>query len=245
MTHPNLIGAPRAVAIAAAFIAVAALGACGQSGETLLAVNASATTRTTPDLAVVTLGVLARGATAQAAQQAQAARMSTVLAAARSAGAEEADVQTVGFSLEPQYAYARGQAPRITGYVSRNTVAVRVRNLTAASGLIDATVAQGANELHGIQFTFQNEEASREAARTQALRTARERAEKYAEAAGMRVAGIRSIVEPGSAFPPADGRRMDYNARAVLTEQAAGNANPINPGQLDNRASVTVVFALR
>lgn len=229
--------------LAAALLAMATLSACGRN-ETLLAVNASATTRTAPDLAVVTLGVLARGASARAAQEAQNTQMSAVLAAARAAGADENDIQTVGFSLEPQYAYARGQAARITGYLSRNTVSVRIRDLNAVSGLIDATVAQGANELHGIQFTFQDEEASREAARAQALQTARQRAERYAEAAEMRVAGIRSIIEPGSVAPPADGRQAGYALGAVASEQAA-DASRINPGELDNQASVTVVFELR
>src|SRR5262245_36083498 len=111
-------------ALLAVALMLGALGGCGQS-ETMRAGNESAVTRTAPDLAIVTLGVLARGPTAAAAQQAQSQRMAAVVQAARAAGAEEGDVQTVGYSLEPQYAYARGQAPRITGYVSRNTVSVR------------------------------------------------------------------------------------------------------------------------
>lgn len=233
----------RAAAIAVALLGSMALGACGRT-ETLLAVNATATTRTAPDLAIVTLGVLARGPSARAAQDAQNAQMSAVLSAARAAGAQDADIQTVGFSLEPQYAYARGQAPRISGYVSRNTVSIRIRDLNAVSGLIDATVAQGANELHGIQFTFQDEEASREEARAQALQTARQRAERYAEAADMRVAGIRSIIEPGSILPP-DRRRDGFAMGGASVEQAAANVASINPGQIDNQAAVTVVFELR
>jgi uncharacterized protein YggE len=228
-------------AMAALSLGLITLAACGR-GETLLAVNASATTRSAPDLAIVTLGVLARGANAREAQQAQQTRMQAVMNAARAAGAEESEVQTVGYSLEPQYAYARGQAPRITGYVSRNMVAVRVRNMEAVSALIDATVAEGANELHGIQFTYQNEEASREAARAQALATARERAQHYAQGAGMRVTRIHSIIEPGSVLPPE--RRRDGFALGAAVEQAA-NVSSISPGQLDNQASITVVFELR
>lgn len=231
----------RAASIAVLLSALTALGACGRA-ETLLAINASATTRSAPDLAIVTLGVLARGPSARDAQQAQQAHMRAVMAAARAAGVNEQEVQTVGYSLEPQYAYVRGQAPRITGYVSRNMVAVRVRNMEAVSGLIDATVAEGANELHGIQFSYQDEEASGEAARVQALATARERAQHYAQGAGMRVVGIRSIIEPGSVLPPE--RRRDGFALGAAVEQAA-NVSSISPGQLDNRASVTVVFELR
>lgn len=229
-------------ALAPLFTAIALMG-CGAE-ETLLAVHASASTRSTPDLAIVTLGVVARGATAVAAQQAQTNRMQTVLDAARAAGAEDADIQTVGFSLEPQYVYVRGQAPRISGYISRNTVSLRLRDLNRISGLIDATVAQGANELHGITFTFEDDERVREAARAQALETARRRANVYAEAAGLEVVAIRSIVEPGSAFAPPDARR-DGAFAAVLEQSAAAPVAPINPGQVDTDAAITVVFALR
>jgi uncharacterized protein len=230
--------------LAVAVLALAALGGCGR--ETLLSVNASSTTRSAPDLAIVTLGVLARGATAQAAQQAQSERMSAVMVATRAAGVEDNEVQTVGYSIEPQYAYPRNAAPRVTGYVSRNIVTVRLRDLSAVSRLIDATVAEGANELNGIQFTYQDEEASREAARAQAVETARTRAERYAASAGMRVVGIDSITEPGGAIPP-ERRRDGFFAPppiAVAVEQA-GNAAAIHPGELDNPASVTVVFLLR
>jgi uncharacterized protein YggE len=228
--------------LAALFAALWTLAACGE--PTLLTVHASATTRTAPDLAIVTLGVSARGDTAQAAQAAQATRMSAVMAAAQAAGVEERDVQTVGFSLEPQYAYPRGGSPRVTGYVSRNTVSIRLRDLSRVSGLIDATVAQGANELQGIQFTFEDAEASRDAARAEAVQRARARAEAYAQAAGKRVAAMLSITEPGGAVPmPMDGRGRIYGAPVAVEQAAAGNQ--IRPGELDAESSVTVVFELR
>lgn len=234
------------LSVAAMFLAFAALSACGQQRPTLLTVQASASTRAAPDLALVTLGVLARGANAQAAQQAQAERMAAVMAAARAAGAAEADVQTVGYSIEPQYAYPRNAAPRITGYVSRNIVSIRLENLNAVTTLIDATVAEGANELHGIQFTFKDDEASRDAARAQAMQTARRRADAYAEAAGMRVARVDSVTEAGAPVPAYDARYDGYSMRAMNESSAQSVApSPIAAGELDSYASVIVVFELR
>ncbi|HVK81868.1 MAG TPA: SIMPL domain-containing protein [Verrucomicrobiae bacterium] len=224
----------------AAIFSVTALAACNREG-TLLTVHATSTTRTTPDLAVVTLGVVARGGTAREAQAAQATRMQAIMAAVQAAGVEENEVQTVGYMLDPIYAYPRNAAPRITGYQSRNTIAIRVRDLNAVGALIDATVADGANELQGIQFTYLDEEASLDRARAQAVAQARVRADRYAEAAGMRVARVLSITEPGGAVPPIE-VRQDY-ARAMNVEQSAGAA--ISPGQLDNRSAVTVVYELR
>lgn len=229
--------------LTAALFALAALAAC--SDPTLLTVHASSTTRAAPDLAIVTLGVSARGDTAQAAQTAQSTRMNAVLAAARAAGVAEADVQTVGFSIEPVYVYPRNAPARITGYQSRNTVSIRMRDLSRVSGLIDATVAEGANELQGIEFTFQNEEGSRDAARAEALQTARTRADAYAEAANMRVARVLEIIEPGATpgiiRPSLAGRvRGVFNGMSVAQEASA-----IMPGQLDAESGITVVFELR
>lgn len=227
--------------LAFSFALLLALGACTQ--ETLLTVNASATTRAAPDLAIVTFGVTARGATARAAQDAQAVRMNAVLEAARAAGATEENVQTVGFSLEPQYAYPRGQAPRITGYSSTNIVSVRVPQVDNVSALIDAVVADGANQLHGIQFAFSDENAARNAARAQAVVAAQARADAYAEAADMRVDRIVAITEAGAEPPPWLMRDGAARNVAVAAEQAA--STPIRSGQLDAEGAVTVVFALR
>lgn len=233
----------RMAAVIAALGAVTALGACGQR-ETLLSVYATATERTTPDLAIFTLGVVARGATANAAQEAQAARMNAVMEAVRAAGVAETEVQTVNYSLEPQYTYARNAPARISGYLSRNTVAIRVANLQAVSALIDATVADGANELQGIQYTFADTEAAHDTARATAVETARRRAAAYAEAAGMRVGRIVAITEPGATAPPFP-YPVDAQARGgAMLEQSAANA-PLSPGQNDTRSSVTVIFALR
>lgn len=217
-----------------------ALAACGE--PTILTVHANANTRTTPDLAIVTLGVSARGATAQAAQQAQSTRMAEVLAAARAAGVEETEVQTVGFSIDPQYVYPRNASPRVSGYISTNIVSIRVKDLSAVSRLIDTTVAEGANELHGIQFGFQDEEASRDTARAEAVQTARQRADAYAEAAGLRVRRTLAITEPGAVSTPMPYGYANYS---MAEARASGAANQIMPGQLDAASSVTVVFELR
>jgi uncharacterized protein len=223
-------------------IGMLALGASGCSQrETLLTVNASATTRAAPDLAIVTFGVTARGPTARAAQAAQAERMTAVLAAAQAAGASEENVQTIGLSLEPQYVYARNAPPRITGYVSTNMVAVRVQNLEAVSALVDAVVADGANQLQGIQFAFSDEDAARNAARAEAVTAAQARARTYAEAAGMRVDRIVAITEAGAEPPP--WLPQDGFQRNALEQASA--VTPIRPGQLDAQGGVTVVFALR
>ncbi len=188
-----------------------------------------------PDLAEISGGVVTQAPTAASALAANAVRMTAVVAAVRRAGIAERDIQTSGLSLQPQYRYADGQAPALTGYQVSNTVALKVRALADAGRLVDALVAAGANQISGPAFRVEDADAALDAARTAAVKTARARADLYAAAAGLHVARIRSIVE-GGGEPPAP-RPMMMMAR-VKAE------TPVAPGEVSLGTSVTVVFEL-
>src|SRR3546814_4161600 len=64
--------------------------------------------------------------------------------------------------------------------------------------IIDALVAQGANQINGPSLSVDQADAALDEARTAALAKARQRAELYAKAAGLRVKRIISISEGGA-----------------------------------------------
>ncbi|MBN9926995.1 SIMPL domain-containing protein, partial [Listeria monocytogenes] len=76
-------------------------------------------------------------------------RMTRVLAALKKAGVAARDVRTANVSLSPQYRYADGQAPVVTGYQASNSVAVRFRDVAKSGAILDALVAEGANQIDG------------------------------------------------------------------------------------------------
>jgi uncharacterized protein len=219
------------------------MGPPRHSNETLVTVQATETTRTSPDLAIISLGVVTRGATAREANEAQATRMSQVMAAVKAAGLEEKDVQTANISLTPQYTYPRNGPPRISGYEGRNMVTIRVRKLDAIGGLLDAVVADGANELSGINYTFENPETARNEARKKAVETALARAEAYASAANLKVRKVVSITEEGAPQPQPG---LPYATVARTSDAAAEqSATPTSAGEIESSASVIVVVALK
>ncbi len=222
---------------------MALLAACGTPVAglpTTVTVHATETVRAAPDLAIVTVGVVARGATAAAANQEQARRMAAVLAAVKAAGVADEDVQTTQVSLQPQYAYAEGAPPRIAGFEARNMVSVRVTQLDRVGAMIDAVVADGGNEVQGISFGFRDPEAARAGARTAAMQAALQRAGQYAEAAGLEVDRVLSIVEGGGAAPP-----MPFPVAMDAVRAQTEAVSATMPGQIESEASVTVVVALR
>ncbi|WP_436449122.1 SIMPL domain-containing protein, partial [Enterococcus faecium] len=73
--------------------------------------------------------MVTQGQTAAAALSDNAARMVRVLSALKKAGVSARDVRTANVSLSPQYRYADGQAPVVTGYQASNSVSDRFHDV--------------------------------------------------------------------------------------------------------------------
>lgn len=204
----------------------------------MLTINAEGKIEGRPDMATVSLGVVTEGQTAAAAMSANATRMNALTQALRRAGIAERDIQTANLNVSPQYVYGEGVPPRITGYQAQNTVNARVRNLDNLGRTLDSAIGAGGNTLHGVSFGLQNPDQALDAARREAVETARARATLYAQAAGMSVHRIIAISEGGGYSPPIP---MPMMARM----EAAQDSTPISPGEVSSTANVTVVFELR
>jgi uncharacterized protein len=205
---------------------------------TLLSVAAEGMVESAPDLATLTMGVVTEGQTAAAAMTENARRMNALTQALRRAGVAERDIQTSNLSVNPQYIYAENQAPRISGYQATNTVSARVRNLANVGRTVDAAVAAGGNTINGIAFSHADPDAQLDAARREAAREARERADLYAQAFGLRVHRVVAISESGGYAPPMP---MPMMARM----EAADASTPVSPGEVQTRVNINVTYELR
>lgn len=169
-----------------------------------------------PDMAMINAGVTTNAATAAAALSANTARMAAVFAALRKLGVADRDMQTVNFSVSPQYANDNGQAPRLTGYQVHNEISVRLADAAKLGAALDALVAAGANQMNGVSFDIAQPAALLEKARQDAMADARTRAETYAKAAGVSLGPILSIREgTGEARPLRMAAPIAFAAKAV------------------------------
>jgi len=208
---------------------------------TILDVNAEGRTTRVPDLATIRAGVVSQAPTAAAALADNAQRMQRVLAAVKRAGVEARDLATANVGLSPQYRYTDGQPPAITGYQATNTISIRFRDVARAGGVLDALVAQGANQIDGPNLSIDKPEAALDEARTDAVRRARARADLYAAAAGMKVVRVVSIAETGQdAGGP--GPQPVFLARAMKADAAP---TEIAPGEKDVTVTLSVRFLLQ
>ena len=251
----TLAAAPAAAQVAQPAVAVA-------PGDTLLTVNAEGRAFHAPELAVFSAGVTTQGKTAAAALGENSRAMTEVIAALKRAGIAERDIQTSNLSINPLYsdpnrdamlaARTTGQpyvppaepaVPRIIGYQATNNVSVRQRDLKNFGKVIDTLAAAGANQINGPMFQMDNAEPALNEARLDAVRAARERGELYANATGLKIVRILSITEAGGYYGPPP-------VAFAVAERGGGPAPPppppapVQPGELQQTANVTVLYEL-
>lgn len=234
-------------------------------GNTLLTVSAEGKSFREPDMAVFSAGVTTQGKSAAEALAQNSRAMTQVIAALRRAGIAERDIQTNNLSISPLYADPNRdammaarvsgqpyvppppeqQVPTIIGYQASNNVSVRQRDLKDFGTVIDTLAAAGANQINGPMFQMDNAEPALNEARLDAVKSARERAELYAQATGLRIVRILSLAEGGGYYGP----------QAVVFASAVGERGggppppppppaPVQPGEMQMTTNVTVLYEL-
>ncbi len=227
------------VAAAAAAFFLSAGPVAAEDLPRVISVSGMGEVSAPPDQASISLGVISEARTAQDALRANSRAMQGVFEQMNELGIPEENIRTSNFSISPQYPpyNANNNEPRrIVGYQVSNTVAVLFEDIDAVGAGLDAVVASGANQLHGISFSISETDALMREARIAAVADARARAETLARAAGVTLGRVLSINESGFSGP-----QPVYMARA---EMAFDSAVPIAGGQQTLTSSVSMTFEI-
>ncbi len=213
--------------------------ALGDEHERHLTVTGVGLVEVVPDMATVRLGVTSEARGAREAIDENSRAMAAVLERLRAAEIEDRDIQTSNFSVSPRYDYNRqsGEAPRITGFVAQNMVAIRVRDLDRLGAILDEVARDGANSFNGLSFGLQDRTPAEDAARLAAVDEARRKAELYAGAAGVSLGPVVTLSESVGASP-------QPMMMAEQSMRAASDAVPVAAGELAVSARVTIVYAI-
>jgi uncharacterized protein YggE len=217
--------------------------ASDDDGPGLVAVTGEGSAHLAPDMAILILTVMRQEETARAALDANSAAMAQVLEAMKADGIAERDLQTSGFSINPQYHYPRNDGstpvqPQIIGYQVANSLTVRVRDLDQLGAIIDKSVTLGVNQGGQIRFTNDDPSAAVTKARVAAVQDAKAKAATLVEAAGVALGRITEISERLSVPQPLPMARMQ-------AEQAfADAAVPVASGENEYKVNVNVTFEI-
>jgi uncharacterized protein len=214
-------------------------GAASSANTTRVVVSGDALVQARPDTATISVAVVTQGQSALTAQQENARRSEAMVRALKAAAGAGAEVETSGYTLQPQYTYRENQPPLIKGYEARNTVSVTLGDLTKVGPVIDAATAAGANTIDNLAFTLRRDEPARDEALAKATREALRKAQVMALALGGRVGRIIEVQEAsvGRPVPIYDARAM----RGQIASKEMMQATPVEIGTLDIRAQVQLV----
>lgn len=200
-----------------------------------LVVTGTGEARVTPDRAIINIGVYSRATTAAAAARDNARKQQAIIDTLLALGFTREQISTVGYNVNPEMRHLpQSGRSEVTGYVVSNTVRVDVRRLDQIGPAIDAALAKGANQIHGLDFYVFNADEPRRRALAQAIERARGDAESMARAAG---GSLGALLEVSTGFTPIPIRRQEMAMAA--SRMQADVATPIEPGEETVRVMVT------
>ena len=206
----------------------------GAVAEQTLSVVGTGLVQVEPDTALLRLGVEVLKDTAQLAQSANAEIMQKIISALLKQGIPKEKIQTTGFNIWQEVKYEPNKPPAVVGYRCGNQVLITIEDLNKISRIIDAGVAAGANQVQGIQFSRKDDTPFKKQALEKAVAEAKEKASSIALAAGLKLKGIKSIIESGAVSP--------LVSDAVRPMAMAATKTPISPGLLEIRGNVTIIY---
>ncbi len=221
---------------------LAAAGVTYAAKAPVIELSVYETVQSKPDMATITVGVEANGASAQEALRQNSVEMNRLMDALDTFNIADEDMQTQGLYVNERYEYRNNE--RVSqGYVANNRLTVKVRQLDQLGRVLDALAGAGATDIGGPQFSIQDDTSVKSEARRRGLDRMLKQAQDYAEWAGysnVRVIWVTESIQSGDGgYPPPP---MPVAARAVNAE--ASNQAVIAPGEVGTSIQVAAQFEM-
>lgn len=209
--------------------------------EPVVVVSGEGLVKATPDQAWVTFAVESRSKNPKDAQAQNAKAMTSVQERLTAAGIPKDAIRTLSYDLHLESDWVGGrQVPR--GYLARNTIEVRLDDITRVGEAIDMAITSGANHVHGVRFDLKQRDALEREALKRATADARARAEALAAGVGASIGRVLRI----------DAARGDYPMpppvpmmREMAAQDARSVTTPVVAGEIEIRANVTLTASLK
>jgi uncharacterized protein len=157
----------------------------------------------TPDIALLQLGIEAQELTVAEAQVKASEAMGKVKSALTDNGVAEKDIQTRSFRISQRTRWDDVQQQEVvTGYRVTNQVVAKIRDMEKVSSIIDAVVAAGGDytRISSLNFSVDDPTAYYDEARETAMADAKDKAEKIADLAGMKL-GVPTYISESTVSP--------------------------------------------
>lgn len=202
-----------------------------------------------PDTALFSFSVIKEAKTAAMAQEDGAQVTNQALAYLKENGIEDRDIKVVGYNVYPRYeweqrvciAYPCPQGDRkLVGFEINQSIQVKVRDTEKAGELLSGIGNFGVEQISGLQFTIDDEDALKREARQKAVADAKEKAEALAKDLDVDLVRIVSFNEYGG---------TPYFAKAESMYGVGGAADAVIPeiptGENRITSQVNITYEIR
>lgn len=186
-----------------------------------------------PNIVQIQLEVRTENKQLSQAQQENAIAMNQVIGSLLELGITRENIQTVSYTIVPQYDYIEGKQI-FRGYEVTNAITVKITNIEQVGNVIDVAVQNGANGVSNIKFTVENEQLEYQKALSLALKNALEKAQTMAATMQLQL-----DPHPIKITEVAKEQPILYQSFSIMEKSAS---TPIEPGQITINATVNVQF---
>jgi uncharacterized protein YggE len=232
----------RPSAIAAAFIMTLigcsspALAQPAERGPATLTVSGQGRVEVPPDHARVTVEVVTKGASPDAATAAHRERASRAGAALRNMRSDGVTIEQSSFALSEARppVSPNAQQPRSAEYRAVTTLELKLVPVANADQAMTALAATGLFEIKNLRFGIEDRNPGLDTARRNAVEDARRRATTYAEAAGVKLGDIFKLEDADTRGP----------REFALSAPMARSVQVIPPETLAVSASVSITWRI-
>jgi len=204
-----------------------------------------------PDIAKLNFSVITQGKEAEVVQTENNTKTQKVIDFIKSSGVQPEDIQTINYSLNPQYDYSWCRQhkedqfiscpPKIIGYELTQTVAVKIRDFDKINTIIGGLSEHGVNQISNISFEIDDEEVYKNQARIKALNIIEKRAKLISSQTDIKLGRILNVTESSN-----DSRYKNYLTQPVMapTAEVASSA-PIETGTNEINVNLIVTYEIK
>lgn len=180
----------------------------GVPAATTITVSGMGEVFTPADTTQFTFSVVEEGASVAVAQQKATDKMNQALAIVKAGGVEDKNTKTLSYDIHPKYEQVvcvRYPCPtgdlKIIGFESSQTIEIKLKDAQKAGDLISQLAEIGVQNVSGLSFTVEDEEAMKVQARAKAVENAKTKAQTLADTLGVDLVRIVSFAEEGQGMP--------------------------------------------
>lgn len=199
--------------------------------------------RVAPDMAFLQLDVVTENKDAALARREADAITAKALGALRAAGLADADIDTTGLSIAPQYRWLKDERTQeLTGYRVSRSIAVRLLELESLGELVTKLSDTGINRTQSPRLGLQDEESVYRGVLAAAAENARERASVIASSLGEELGPVMSVSTQRESAP-----RPMLAERAMMAADSApaSSGESYSAGYLSYAVTINAAFSLK